>query len=142
MAWRDRATEIGGAGVAAAGGAIIGRVISWDMDGSASAGVRECAQSTGICVGTGPVAGLALGIAFTVAACWLTMADGRVRPTPLTVPVGLVLIVVATFKFLGVVRGGRLHPAWAFSLTIALTLGFFALVPPVLRAVWRAGHRS
>lgn len=123
--WVYRASAVGGVAVA---GAVIGWVISLDVDWSAAASDRECAQSPGICIGIAPIAGLAFGLAFTVAVCWVVLAVAHIRPLILTVPAAVMLIVLASQLFLRVVHGGRLHPAWAFSLVTAFALALLALV--------------
>jgi hypothetical protein len=108
-----------------AAGAVTGWLISLDLDRAASASDRECAQATGICFGIAPPVGLAWGLLLTVSACWLCMAIAGARPLLATIPAAIVLVFLCTAVFLRFVHGGRLHPAWAFSLTTALTLALF-----------------
>lgn len=136
MAGRGRAGLAGRTAVAAGAGVVIGWVISVDLDWSDTASRHECAQSTGICIGIAPFVGLALGAIFTVAACWVIMAVAAIRPLTHTVPAAIMLIFLTILIFLRVVSGGRLHPAWAFSLVTA-----FALASLAATASWVATTR-
>jgi hypothetical protein len=123
---RDWSRLAAAAGLVAAAGAFTGWLISIDLDWAASASERECAQATWICFGIAPLVGLAWGLLITVSACCVCMAIAGARPLLATVPTAVVLVVLSTTLFLRFVHGGRLHPAWAFSLTTALTLALFA----------------
>ena len=133
--WPRQASRLGGVAVA---GALLGWVISADLDWSAAASNRECAQSSGICLGIAPVAGLAFGLTLTVAVCWVALAAARIRPLRLTVPAAIVLMILAPVLFLSAVPGGRLHPAWAFSLVTAFALALPTLIMIGLSAARRA----
>jgi hypothetical protein len=124
-------------GLVAAAGAVTGWLISLDLDWAASASDRECAQVPGICVGIAPPVGLACGLLLTVSACWVCMAIAGARPLLATVPAAVVLVFLSTVIFLRFVHGDRLHPAWAFSLTTALTLALFASA-----VTWLSGGRA
>jgi hypothetical protein len=121
--WASRAGSI----TAVAGtGAFIGWAISRDADWAIAASRSECAQAhEQICIGVAPVAGLAFGITLTVASCWVIMAVAGVRPLGLTVPAAITLIILATVTW--PVPGGRLHPAWQFSLVTAAELALVAI---------------
>jgi hypothetical protein len=120
---------VSGAGritVVAAAGAFIGWAISQDVDWGMAASRRECAQAhEQICVGVGPVAGLALGMTLTVVSCWVIMAIAGVRPLGLTVPGAIALVILATVMW--PMPGGQLHPAWEFSLVTAAGLALVAI---------------
>lgn len=125
--WASRAGSIT---VVAGTGAFIGWAISRDVDWAMAASGRECAQVyEQICVGVGPVAGLAFGITLTVASCWAIMAVAGARPLGVTVPAAIMLVILATV--LWPVPGGRLHPAWEFSLVTAAGLALVAMA-----AIW------
>jgi hypothetical protein len=126
----------------AAAGAVLGLVISQDLDASVAAGRSECAQSTEICIGIAPFVGLAFGLALPVAACWAIMAVAGIRPLWLTVPAAIMLTLVAAVMFLKAVPGGRLHPAWAFSLVTALALALPSLAASIAGRTARPARHS
>jgi hypothetical protein len=116
-------------------GAFIGWAISRDVDWAMAASQSECALSNTndqLCIGVAPIAGLVFGIAITVVSCWAIMATAGVRPLIVTVPSAVTLIVLATVTW--PVPGGRLHPAWAFSLVTASGLALVATA-----AIWARG---
>ena len=118
-------------------GAFIGWVISRDVDWAMAESGRECAQAQEqICVGVAPVAGLAFGITLTVVSCWVIMAVAGVRPLGSTVPSAITLVILATAMW--PVPGGRLHPAWEFSLTTIRV----ERLPAHDRARWAASAAS
>ena len=139
---RDWSRLTAATGLVAAGGAVTGWLISLDLDWAASAGERECAQATSICFGIAPLAGLAWAVLLTVAACWVCMAIAGARPLLATVPTAIVLVFVSAGFFLRWVHGGRLHPAWAFSLTTALALALFAAALTWPRHAPKPGGRA
>ena len=128
-----------GARTAVVGGAggLIGWVISLDVDWSVKASYSQCAPSPGICIGTNALAGLALGVAFTIAACWITMAAAGIRPLLVTVPTAIVFVWLAIVLFPR--PGGRLHPAWAFGLLTGCLLALIA-APLAGAAIARRGQ--
>ena len=132
--WVYRVSTVGAVAVA---GAVIGWVISLDVDWSAAASNRECQQVPGICIGTAPVVGVVFGVAFTVLVCWVVFAVARIRPLLLTVPAAVMLVIVAIDVFLRAVHDSRLHPAWAFSLVLALALVLLDMVTIGLRQLAR-----
>lgn len=123
--WVYRASTIGAVAVS---GAIIGWVISADVDWSAASSNRECPPAPGLCIGTAPVFGIAFGLAFTILVCWVVLAVARARPLMLSVPTAIMLVIVAAVMFARHVHGGRLHPAWAFSLVTAVAVALPALI--------------
>jgi hypothetical protein len=111
----------------AAIGAAIGLGVSKDLDWSTRASLHECAQSSGLCFGVSPVIGLAWGLIGTVLACWIGFAVADLRPLPITVPSGVIVLLIVTVGYLQSVPGGRLHPAWAYVLVAALSMAMLAL---------------
>jgi hypothetical protein len=127
---------VAGTGFAAAVGVVTGRLISADLDWSVTASQHECAQSTGICWGIAPEVGLALGFLLTVSACWVSMAVARARPLWATVPAAIGIVCGVTVAFLRLHHGGRLHPASAFSLLIALALAVLTVAVTWPQYLW------
>jgi hypothetical protein len=92
----------------------------------ATASQRECAQTSGLCFGVAPVAGLAIGVVAGVAACWLGLAAARLRPLVVAVPTAIVLLPLIAVAYLDMVPGGRLHPQWVFALVTGAVFAVLA----------------
>jgi hypothetical protein len=114
-------------GLAAVLGAALGWGISADLDWSATSSDRECAHVSGLCFGTAPFAGLAIGVIAGVGACWLGLAVARLRPLSVTVPLGAMLLLLTVWGYLDAVPGGRLHPRWGFALVTGLVFALPAI---------------
>ncbi|MEN3537852.1 hypothetical protein AAH991_22250 [Microbispora sp. ZYX-F-249] len=117
-------------------GAVLGAAVSLILDMAADAGQRECRGSPSLCIGTGPVVGLAVGAALVVLGCLVGFAVLGIRPLIVSVPSGFALLLFTTWAYLSSVPGGRLHPLFAYAACTALFLGLLALiVTPGLRVV-------
>jgi hypothetical protein len=112
-------------GMVAGGGMVLGLAISYDLDQSAATADRECAGSKNICFGMGLPVGLAVGVGIVVVGCWLCFSMAGVRPRSVTIPAGILAVIVVTLRYLAAVPGGRLHPAWLFALLMGVA---FALL--------------
>lgn len=106
-------------------GALVGVVIARDLDWSATASGRQCAHTTGVCLGAAPFAGLGIGLVVVIALCAAGFTLAGLRPVWAFVILGVFLAVCETVAYLSHVHGGRLHPIWEFAGVTALT---FALV--------------
>lgn len=123
-------TFTGRIGAVAVLGAGIGWVLSLDLDWSAAAGRRECTGQSGLCFGVALPVGVVAGMAAVAAACWIGFAVASVRPLYVTVPAGIVAVMLSLLVYLRTVPGGRLHPGWLFALVNAIVLA--ALAAPFL----------
>lgn len=120
-------------GVVACLGAALGWIISVNLDWSSEASRRECAESSGLCVGLAPPIGLAAGILIVVVACWVCFAAVGLRPLAISIPGASVLTLFTITGYLRSVDGGRLHPTWAFALVMAVVFALLAVVHGVFR---------
>jgi len=68
---------------------------------------------------------------------WIGFAVADLRPLPITVPSGVIVLLIVTVGYLQSVPGGRLHPAWAYVLVAALSMAVLALT--VIMQRWLAG---
>lgn len=108
-------------------GALVGVVIARDLDWSASASGHQCAQMTGVCVGTASFAGLAIGFVVVTALCAAGFTIAGLRPVWAFVILGVFLAACESVAYLNHVHGGRLHPIWEFALVTALTFAVVSL---------------
>ena len=126
-----RLATVGRIGFVALLGVAIGWGISADVDWSATASQRECAQASGLCFGLAPVVGVAVGVVAGVVACWLGLAVARLRPLVIAVPVAVLLLPLTAVVYLDVVPGGRLHPSWLFGLVTGAVFALLAVAAVV-----------
>jgi hypothetical protein len=114
-------------------GAAIGWAVSLDLDWSAAAGQRECVGQSGLCIGIAAPAGLLAGLVTVVAACWIGFAAAGVRPLYVTVPAGVVAVLLSVVVYSGSVAGGRLHPGWLFALVNGAVFAVLAAPAQLLK---------
>jgi hypothetical protein len=66
------------------------------------------------------------GVLVAVAACWAGMAVARVRPLLVSVPAGVIAVLVTADIYLRIRPGGGLHPGWLFALATGLAFAVLA----------------
>lgn len=108
-------------------GTAAGLVLSLVFDIAAKQGDRECANATGVCFGTAPFVGLAIGFAAILAICWIGFKAVGTKPLVIAVTCGIFIpYPIARFGHVSF-ASSYVHPLWLFVAEMALAYGALAL---------------